>query len=381
MCPTTMTRIQCPTTRLMLSSVWMRSFAFECRSLPCVDESIVIRFAEWAICCGRTRLSRRGAMLTKTLVVCVGAAAVDVIGHPHTEIPRASNSLGTVHISVGGKARNMAATFASLDCDAHLLSTVGNDLFGDLVIRETAAAGVQVERMKQVQGARTAQYVALLDPAGHLQYAVFDGSIMEALSPQYLTENYELLHSADLIATHTLLPAESLLRLAEMASREQRPWYINLTIPSLATRVFDVIDKSPIIGCDRIEAEGLLGTTIDSPTKALHACRELIAAGASAVILTLDAQGGVYCDRISSYRYLPVSAKRVDATGAGDAFCAAFLAFRSRGNDVVACLTRAAVAAAITMESEHATSPSLSMDAVEQRLSAVDPRTVTPFAD
>ena len=107
--------------------------------------------------------------------------------------------------------------------------------------------------------------------------------------------------------------------------------------------------------------------------------RELIAAGASAVILTLDAQGGVYCDRSSAYRYLPAPADLIDATGAGDAFCSAFLTFRSRGNDVVECLRRAAVAAAITTESAHATSPSLSSDAIEHRLSSVDPPIVTPF--
>lgn len=314
-------------------------------------------------------------------MVCVGAAAVDIIGHPDTEIPRASNSLGTVRTSVGGKARNMAANFAALDCDTHLLSVVGNDIFGDLVLRETADAGVQVNHVRKALDGRTAQYVALLDPAGHLDYAVFDAAILDALSPQYLTEHKELLYAADLIATHTLIPPESLLCLAELAAREQRPWYINLTIPSLARRVFDVIDKSPIIGCDRIEAEGLTGRAIDSPTQALKACRDLLAAGASAVILTLGAQGGVYCDRVTSYRYLPAPGQHIDATGAGDAFCAAFLAFRNRGHEVVDCLTRASVAAAITMESEHATSPSLSMDAVEQRLSAIGAHAVTPFAD
>ena len=319
--------------------------------------------------------------MTTPRVVCVGAAAVDVIGHPHTEIPRASNSLGTVHLAVGGKARNMAATFAKLDCDTHLLSTVGNDVFGDLILRETATVGVQVGRVQQVPDARTAQYVALLDPAGHLDYAVFDSAIMDRLSPRYLTEHQGLMHSADLIATHTLLPAESLLFVAELASREQQPWYINLTIPSLARRVFDVIDKAPVIGCDRIEAEGLTGRAIDSPTQALHACRDLIASGASAVLLTLGAQGGVYCDRVSSYSYLPVPAKHVDATGAGDAFCATFLAFHMRGHEVVDCLRRAAVAAAITMESEFATSPSLTLNALEQRLRAVDPRIVSPFAE
>lgn len=194
----------------------------------------------------------------------------------------------------------MAAMFAALDCDTHLLSAVGNDIFGELVLRETAAAGVQVKYVRESPDGRTAQYVALLDPAGHLDYAVFDGAILDELSPQYLMEHQELLHATDLIATHTLLPTESLLCLAELASREHRPWYINLTIPSLARRVFDVIDKSPIIGCDRIEAEGLTGRAIDSPSQALNACRELIAAGASAVILTLDAQGGVYCDRVTA---------------------------------------------------------------------------------
>jgi ribokinase len=79
--------------------------------------------------------------------------------------------------------------------------------------------------------------------------------------------------------------------------------------------------------------------------------RRLRDSGFPEVVLKRGEHGAVLCDRAGATHAVPAApARPVDLTGAGDAFCGAFLACRVEGLDMVRAARRAAVAAAMVIE-------------------------------
>jgi len=302
-------------------------------------------------------------------VVCAGAATIDVKARPSHDIPHGSTAGGTIYISPGGVARNMAESFARLGCESYLLSMTGIDLFGDLILKETSKSGAHIEFVEKHPAKSTASYTAILDTEGVTQYAVFDGLIIEEISPDFFERRVELLMAADLLVANTNLRQESLIFLSHLSKENGIPLYVNATSTPLARRVFPIIEKISVLGASDREAEALVGFTVSSPTKAIKAAKHLVSAGVGEVLITLGSDGVVYCSSsYTSYREA-FPAQVVETTGAGDACLAGFLFYRLHGYDVERSLEFGLAAAALTVETRHTVSPSLSPSALENAYS------------
>ena len=99
------------------------------------------------------------------------------------------------------------------------------------------------------------------------------------------------------------------------------------------------------------EHEALVVSGCDSVADAVPVLLEQV----PEVIVTLGAQGLIVATAAGTHR-VPATPARVvvDTTGAGDVFCGAYVAGRAAGLDPLAAATRAAVAAALSVEREGA---------------------------
>ncbi len=181
----------------------------------------------------------------------------------------------------------MAENFAHLDCDSFLLSAVGADMFGAVVLSETKKCGVHTEFVEVVGDKQTACYIMISDERGIPQYAVFDGGALDQISPAYIQKNSELLTSSDLLVTHTMVSVECLETLADIAFENAIPLYVNLSSAEMALRIEAIYDRRPIVAANQVEAESLIGHEIASPEAAMDGAQYLITRGASEVIITL----------------------------------------------------------------------------------------------
>src|SRR5215831_19147974 len=178
-------------------------------------------------------------------VACVGAAAVDVKARSTESPVYRENSRGAIQLCVGGAARNSAEIFARLGWDTYLLSCIGTDPLGDLILDQATGSGINTGAVERHSDVSTACYVAILDINGAPRFGVFDGSIIERLTPDYIQRHSELLASVDLIFTHTLLPLESLEFLTEVANRQSIPICVNLASPLLASKALSILHQHP----------------------------------------------------------------------------------------------------------------------------------------
>jgi pseudouridine kinase len=142
------------------------------------------------------------------LVVVVGGANVDIKAHSTAALVGATSNPGTVVRTPGGVGRNVAENLARLGTRVALVSTVGSDPDGDWLLKETAAAGVDVTPV--LRGGRTGRYVAVLDADGELVAGVSDMTATDALGPEVL--DHDLLRSAGLVVVDAIKDAITILR-------------------------------------------------------------------------------------------------------------------------------------------------------------------------
>ncbi|HBS83627.1 MAG TPA: ribokinase [Halomonas campaniensis] len=115
------------------------------------------------------------------------------------------------------------------------------------------------------------------------------------------------------------------------------------------------LNQCQLLFFNRTEALHLLGMPIDS--KISDILRRLDEAfGDTEVILTLGSEGAWYQYNKKTFFQAALKVKAIDTTAAGDTFVGYFLAARQAGLEPSACLQRAAVAAALTVQKHGAVS-------------------------
>jgi len=123
-------------------------------------------------------------MARKSLVVCVGHAALDLIyrvdalpARP-TKVPAQS-----LAISGGGMAANAACAIVRLGGAARQVGSIGDDVFGDVVVEELRRYGVDVAHLGRVAGASTSVSSIVVEASGERLIVNHRGSALEAAPP------------------------------------------------------------------------------------------------------------------------------------------------------------------------------------------------------
>ena len=75
-------------------------------------------------------------------ILVIGAATIDVKGRASKGLQLGTSVPGTIKVSFGGVARNVADNLARLGQSVVLISAVGKDGLGKQILERTAAAGV-----------------------------------------------------------------------------------------------------------------------------------------------------------------------------------------------------------------------------------------------
>jgi pseudouridine kinase len=119
-------------------------------------------------------------------VLVIGAAGLDIVGRPKDSLTFGNSNPSVIRESFGGVARNVSENLARLGQPTILITAVGQDGTGRLLLDQANAAGIDIHHILQVRNQSTGTYFAAVDPHGRLQIAFDDMTIMSALTPAYL---------------------------------------------------------------------------------------------------------------------------------------------------------------------------------------------------
>ena len=171
----------------------------------------------------------RGHVLKPTeRVIVIGGANMDLKCRAAAPMVLGTSNPGTVAGAVGGVACNIARNLAKLGIATALMSVVGQDEFGERILRETRAAGVDVSLML-MSPRPTGTYVALLDADGDMTAAVSAMDATDELPGRIAARETAIRRRRMVVADCNLAqapgPAERHLRRRQSAAGDRRRFH------------------------------------------------------------------------------------------------------------------------------------------------------------
>ena len=235
----------------------------------------------------------------------------------------------------GGAPANVAVAAAKLGAEAAFVGRLGDDLFGEFIMRALEAEGVDTSAtLRHPPPARTTLAFVEVSEDGDREFTFYRSvpAADELLSPDDV--KHEALSGASFVNFGSIPlikePVRSAtLRFAELANEEGIPVAFDVNLrghlwesAEVARRtVAPVLDLSSVVKLSDDELSPILG--VGDPEEAADV---LLARGVSLVLVSMGREGAFFAARgfggiLQGFEIDEV----VDATGAGDAFLAATL--------------------------------------------------------
>jgi ribokinase len=276
-------------------------------------------------------------------IVVVGSINMDLVTHAE-RIPRAGETItGTdFQIHSGGKGANQAVAIAKLGHPCVLLGAVGDDVFGEDLLRTLSAYGVDMRNVRHVSGSSGTASIIVNSRAENC-IVVTPGSNAH-VSIEYLEINERVIRDAGIVLVQLEIPIESVEWVVNCCAAHNIPVMLD---PAPARALSPKILRSvEWFTPNQTEAEFYAGDA--QHTDAV--VEKLLSMGIRNVILKRGAEGALIADSRGGRAWTPafdVAAR--DTTAAGDAFNGAFAVGVMRGMPLPECGRFAAAAAAIAV--------------------------------
>jgi len=303
-------------------------------------------------------------------VVAIGSAGLDIVGRAAEPLHMGTSNPAALRMSPGGVARNVAENLARLGTEVYLISAVGDDPEGRLVLAQAVGAGVQIETVLTVAGVRTGAYLAVLDEQGNLHLAMDDMRIVESVTPEHLRACRSLIENASVVFVDGNLSPRSLALVISLARKAGVPVAADPTSVSLAPRFADLLGDLWLFMPNEAEA-GVLAPHPQAHTdrvRALDIAHHLVAQGVGAAVITMAEFGVAFASPEVSGLVPSVQTEIVDPTGAGDALTAAVLFARLNDIPLDEAVRLGASAAALTLRTTGSVVPNLSLELLYDQL-------------
>ena len=259
-------------------------------------------------------------------VVVVGDLVYDLLAKVDS-VAFGTDTFTRIHAGAGGSGANTAYWLARLGVETHFVGRVGDDVFGEYLVGELERVGVTAYIVRE-PSVETGKVFVMVDGAGE-RTMITDRGAGETLCPEDLpTELFR--EGTHLHLSGYLFLGDSRRETALRALRLARESGVSISVDPSSVPLLEDLGPGKFLEwtegadlCFPNRDEGALLSGAEDP----HAVIEVLIESYPGVVLKLGADGALYGDSTGKRVPLPASPTRVvDATGAGDALCAGFLA-------------------------------------------------------
>ncbi len=268
-------------------------------------------------------------------VLCIGSVTADVLVSPADSIPKPGTLrfVDSITTHVGGCAANAAIDLAKLGVPVALSCMVGDDPFGGFITKTAADYGVDIHGVVQKAGLATTVSVVCIGSDGERSFMYYPGST-SAFTKEDIS--IETLDACDIVfvAGAMLLTAFDGKPCAALCAEAKVKGKITLLDTAWDSEDIwlpKVIDVLPYLDWFMPSVEEAARCT--GETDPLKMADAFFAMGAKNVVIKLGKDGALICPSGETPAVLPTYTciKPKDTTGAGDAFCAGFIAGLAQG--------------------------------------------------
>ncbi len=292
-------------------------------------------------------------------ILVVGSLAMDMV-YSTSKIPgegeTVKNGLSFV-LAPGGKGANQAVQSAKLGVNVTMVGKVGNDMFGDQLVKTIQDAGIDSDGILRDETCPSAVSCIILEvipgKKNQNRILVVPGANM-SLTVEDIYFLKEKISNFDLVILQLEIPLEVNRKIIEFAYAKGIPVMLNSApYESLDD---DILSKLTYISPNEYEAYGLTGVKFISEDgsvdteKLMLAAQILLNKGVKNVIITLGSNGAAFMNK-DTFIVRPCvdTVEVIDPTAAGDSFTGAFCSAVCMGMDAEEALDFASYTAALTV--------------------------------
>jgi ribokinase len=298
----------------------------------------------------------------------VGSSIMDLVSYA-PRLPKLGETLpGSRFVTAfGGKGANQAVMAAKLGADVHMISRLGDDVFGRDYRTNFAAVGIDASSVSQSASTATGVAAIWVDESSGANSIMVVLGANDELSPADVADAEPAIAAADVVVAQWEVPIDCVVAAFRIARRHRVRTVFN-PAPARGALPADIYALIDVFCPNESETELLTGLDVATLADVEVAARTLLARGPSTVVVTLGERGALVVDADGAMHRPAPTVHAVDTTGAGDAFVGTLATMLAAGRSMAD-----AVDAAIECASESVQQPGT-------QASYPDRRTAPPWA-
>lgn len=273
-------------------------------------------------------------MTDQPRIAVVGSTMIDLIAYA-SRVPSGGETIqgDDFRLGFGGKGANQAVMARLLGADVAMVNALGDDVFGDMTVRNFEDLGIDVTYVTRVPGSSGVAPI-WVEPDGTNRIICVAGA-NDAMVPAEAAEAIRALAPLDVVVGEFEIP-EPVTTAAFAAAREVNA--VTVLNPAPASDMDPALLRvTDWLIPNEHEFARIAGASADATDAEII---RFAAAAATRVVVTLGARGAALLGSDGAVRRIPApTITAVDTTGAGDAFVGGFAYGLAIGLDEVAAVT------------------------------------------
>ena len=285
-------------------------------------------------------------------------------------VPRLPGAGSTVlgpeaRLAPGGKGANQAVAASRLGADVYMVGCVADDEFGHQLLDALAAAGVDADGVRDLDGISTGLAMIAVDESGENLITVAQGANREVGADDVARA---LARPADALVISAEIPVPAIMSALTEPAATSPIRILNLApAPAGAAAIVAAATTLDWLVVNESEAAAVLGRPVHGLAGAAQAAADLVAAGARHAVVTAGAYGAALApspatpspDGAAALTVPGFHVTAVDSVGAGDTFVGALAVALAAGIPAAEAVRAAAAAgaAAVTRPGAQAAMP------------------------
>jgi len=297
-------------------------------------------------------------------IALIGAANIDIQGFSSNPIIARDSNPGSIEFCAGGVSRNIAENLSRLGVKTELISAIGGDPNGELILSICRDCGIGTEHSLIIPDKLSSVYLAIMDTSGDMALALSDMTISDNITVKSLKKRFRILQEAHSIVFDTCLDIEVMDYILNTFS--DKVIYVDPVSVGKAKALKPLIGKVHTLKMNKLEAEFLSDTEIKDTSDLEKTSLWFIAQGVKRVFITLGSEGVYYKDLNTFGSFKPKAAEITNATGAGDAFMAGLVFGTLHEYNIKKIVRFASGLSLAALAGEETVNPKINFNYIEQ---------------
>lgn len=256
-------------------------------------------------------------------VYVIGGANIDIFANSVNKIIPEDSNISNITFSFGGVARNIAENLVNLGIDLNFISAFSNDTYGKSLYEDCKRIGFKLDYAKLVDDYPSSIYLAVMDNNHDMYVGCNDMRIIECIDNKLIDRLSDVIKEDDYVVLDTNLTEELLIYAFDNLKGHK---VMDAISANKVHKLQRVINKVSIVKLNKIEAEMISDTKLDSEDKIIELLTDLNRNGTKQAIISTKT--GMYVgsnNEVYHYNHDQYNKNVVNATGAGDALLAGYL--------------------------------------------------------